>query len=308
MEDARWEAVTRLARTQGGLITRRQAIGTGYAEHHWDRLVTTRSVSQLQRGLYQLAHPDGECPRDLQAALLFCGEGAVASHRSAALLHQMWGVDGFPLEVTVPRRLTALPPSVVTYRSAVPDTDRCRISGLSVTTPARTLLDLASKVDTVTLATLLESARRRDKKLVATLRRRLVESPSFPEVTRTLGTLLSDCEARKRGFDSPFEIQFWHRWPYTGLPMPVPQHEVRDRHGAMYVDFAWPKERVAVETQGYETRRTEVSFDRDARRTARLVALGWLVIPVTYAMFRDDFFGGVLRAVGRNLTARRRGG
>ncbi len=298
MTDKLWDSLGALAAKQAGLITRRQAIQAGYTESGWDRLAAARSLPQLERGLYQLQVPQGAQHRDLQAALLGCGERAVVSHRAAARLHRFWGVDGFPVEVTVPRRL--LPPLTVTaHRGAVPLTDQCEVAGMPVTTPLRTLLDLSPIVDPVTLAAMLESARRKDKSLVAALRTRVPPD-------RAWTTLLNDCEQRTRPMDSPFEIQFWHRWPYTGLPSPRPQFEVRDRQGRMFIDFAWPEEKVAVETQGYETRHSQGSFDYDARRSARLHELGWTVIAVTYAMFQDDLFGGVMRSVARALGGRGR--
>ncbi|MDQ3265287.1 MAG: hypothetical protein M3Y59_16795 [Myxococcota bacterium] len=305
MVDARWEAVAALAGRQSGLVTREQGLAAGYGENAWFRLVNSRTVTQIHRGLYQVRSPEDEQqPRDVYSALLLCGDKAVISHRTAARLHRFWGVDGFPLELTLPGRVVAVPPQVVAHRGEVPTGDTCLVRGLRLTTPARTLLDLAPKLDPVHLAIMLEAARRRDRTLVSTLRERLPGSVLSSNLQRTFHGLLADCDRRPRPMDSPFELQFWHRWPFTGLPSPTPQFEVRDKRGRMYVDFAWPEQKVAVETMGYGTRKTDESFNEDARRAGRLIELGWQVVQITYAMFCEDFFSGVRRSIARALTSR----
>jgi hypothetical protein len=81
------------------------------------------------------------------AAVLACGDGAVLSHRSAAALWGLLPVRSGPVDVTIPasagrkkRRGIRLhrSPSVISAST--------RRSGIPVTTPARTIADLRSKV------------------------------------------------------------------------------------------------------------------------------------------------------------------
>lgn len=300
-----WERLEEVAARQTGLITRKQALAAGFKNSGWAREVEARSLPQLERGLYAVRPVQSGEHRDLHSAVLVCGKDAVVSHRAAARLHKLWGVDGFPLELTVPRRLRFSLPSVETHWGKVPRSDLCEVDGLPVTTRVRTLLDLAPMVDRVGWAMMLESARRRQRNVVSEVARRLRTLDLPTDTVRPLSVLLADCNSRTRAMDSPFEVQFWHRWAFTGLPMPTPQYEVRDGNTIMFIDFAWPKQRVAVETQGFEPRYTRDSFDADGQRNARLVRLGWFVIEVTYTMFRDEFFGGVTGAVARALAEHR---
>ncbi|MDQ3262107.1 MAG: hypothetical protein M3Y59_00380 [Myxococcota bacterium] len=261
-------------------------------------------VFQVNRGLYEVSPPVNEGLRRCTAALLTAGEGAVLSHRSAAKLHRLWGIDGFPVELTVPRRLASSPLPLTVHRGTVPPSELERVHHLPVTSMVRTVTDLAPWLDIAGLAGLVESARRRQREFIPRLGARVAQVRPR-EAQQRLEWVLADTGRRPRPMDSMFEIQFWHRWLTTGLPAPVPQWEVQDPAGRrFYVDFAWPEAKVALETQGYGTRQTSDSFDKDSRRTGRLIALGWIVIPISYAFFRRDFLG-VLTVVREALRQRR---
>jgi very-short-patch-repair endonuclease len=70
----------------------------------------------------------------------------------------------------------------------------------------------------------------------------------------------------------------------SGLPSPVAQYRVSDRHGAFVgrVDFAWPDRKVAVEYDGL-WHADERQFAKDRRRLNRLREAGWTVVFVTAA-------------------------
>jgi very-short-patch-repair endonuclease len=57
----------------------------------------------------------------------------------------------------------------------------------------------------------------------------------------------------------------------AGLPDPVPQCLVEGRRR----DFAWPRERVIVEVDGWRHHRTAVAVDRDAERGNEVTLAGW---------------------------------
>jgi very-short-patch-repair endonuclease len=47
-------------------------------------------------------------------------------------------------------------------------------------------------------------------------------------------------------------------------------------------DFAWPAERVVVETDGWQFRGNRIAFEDDRERDAFLIARGWIVVRVTW--------------------------
>ncbi len=275
MGDEAWNRLLQVAKKQTGLITREQVLKLGYPKHSWDYQVRRGMVRLIHSGLYELSPPGFDDPRELQAALLCTGEGAVLSHRTAARSHGLWGVDGFPLEVSVPNRRRMSVPGVTLWRNVVGPEDLCRFQGLPMTAPVRTVLDLVPLLDAVTLAILLESARRLGKGFLVSLKERVKTFALTHEKRELLTALIEDCEQRPRAYGSVFEVQFRYRLLFMGLPPPQPQFPVRRTNGKFYyLDFAWPEVKLAVETQGYETRQTEASFTGDSSRTTELVSLG----------------------------------
>jgi hypothetical protein len=110
------------------------------------------------------------------AAVLACGEGALASHRSAGRLWRLRGVPRWRPEVTVPRTSCSTTAGIVVHRTDSLDPgDVARRHGTPVTSVARTLLDLGSLLPPPVLATTTEDACIRNLvspiDLVATLER-----------------------------------------------------------------------------------------------------------------------------------------
>ena len=65
------------------------------------------------------------------------------------------------------------------------------------------------------------------------------------------------------------------------LPHPVLQHQIVDLRGRTWrLDFAWPDLRVAAEYDGVDWHSGPEAFLRDRRRTAALLDLGWVVVPI----------------------------
>ena len=113
-------------------------------------------VHRLHLGVYAVGHvaitADG---RDL-AAVLACGSGALLSHRSAAV-HWLV-VRHAPLyEVTVPGRVDR--PGIVARRTrSLTEEDPAVLHGIPVTSPARTLVDLADVLSEQRLADAVHEA------------------------------------------------------------------------------------------------------------------------------------------------------
>src|SRR5439155_25642132 len=95
------------------------------------------------------------------AAVLSCGPGAVLSHQSAAALRGFREPepDG-PVHVTVAGRNPGVREGVVVHRMRAPHpADRAEREGIPVTSPARTLFDLASTLSARELERAFDEAR-----------------------------------------------------------------------------------------------------------------------------------------------------
>ena len=64
----------------------------------------------------------------------------------------------------------------------------------------------------------------------------------------------------------------------AGLPRP----EVNVEIGGLTVDFLWRRNRLVVETDGYEFHRGKSAFQDDKRRDLRLRALGYDLVRLSY--------------------------
>ncbi len=104
--------------------------------------------------------------------------------------------------------------------------------------------------------------------------------------------------------ESALEVRFWRRIRDAGLPLPVCQHSFDDDDGQPgHIDFAWPGAMLAVETRGAKVHANRPAFELNSRRTARLTALGWSVMPVTWNMLEENE-ARVIRQVATALRAR----
>ena len=63
------------------------------------------------------------------------------------------------------------------------------------------------------------------------------------------------------------------------------QNKVEDEHGIMWIDFAFAPVKVGIEYMGWKDHgSTRNAMERDARRRARLSALGWVILDATGGM------------------------
>ena len=173
--DGGWPAALgRLAGCQRGIVTRAQLLNAGLSASSIDKRVKDGWLNRLHRGVYRVGPVAAPGAAEM-AAVLACGEGAVLSHRSAAGLWKLlpYPAGNPPLEVTVPARQARKRPGIRVHRTdrvAVDETTR--LDGIAITTPVRTVLDLAA------------GARMRDleQALAQVERRRLAGAPTLAAI------------------------------------------------------------------------------------------------------------------------------
>src|SRR3954471_9971641 len=139
--------IARLAMRQHGVVARRQLRALGLSNAAVAHRVAAGRLHRVHHGVYAVGHRL-LAPRGWWlAAVLACGPGAVLSDASAAAL---WGLrPSAPIRPDVSVRTSAgrARPGVRIHRRAGlrPDeTTTC--DGIPVTTPARTVLDLAARL------------------------------------------------------------------------------------------------------------------------------------------------------------------
>jgi hypothetical protein len=147
--------------------------------------------------------------------------------------------------------------------------------GIPVTTPARTLLDLAEVLDTPSLTRAVNEARLKHRSTLPELRELLVRSPG--RTTRRLRPFIENTTGPTR---SRFEDEFLRFVARYDLPAP----EMNQIVAGEEVDALWRRERLIVELDGREYH--EHRFEEDRDRDAVLVAAGFSVLRVTWERLR----------------------
>jgi very-short-patch-repair endonuclease len=267
-----------LADSQHGVVTRRQLLREGLTDDVVDGRVRCGLLQQVYRGVYRVG-PAGVPKAREMAAVLVCGENAIVSGRSAAVLWRMlrsFGVDD-PIEVTIAgRRPVARPGIAVRHVRALPADEVTQLDGIPIATPARTLLDLAGggrprDVESALAEALLKVIVARRE--IAALLDRHVGRPgarrlrTLLEGDGTVGVTRSEAEERFLRLIRRAQL----REPLTNTN--CAGHEV---------DFLWRRERLVVEVDGHTYHSSRRRFESDRRRDAALVALGMRVMRVTW--------------------------
>lgn len=136
-------ALQRLAFGQSGYFTAAQALDLGYTYQAQKYHVDSGNWLRVDRGLFRL--PDWPpAPEDQWVRwTLWSGGRGVVSHDSAALVHDLGELDPRQVHLSVPPGFRATDPAVVTHSADLPAADVLDHDSWRVTTPLRTLLDLA---------------------------------------------------------------------------------------------------------------------------------------------------------------------
>jgi hypothetical protein len=271
----------RLAARHHGVVTHEQLIAIGFSKDMIHKRVRSGVLRRLHRGVFLLG-PVAPPLAPAMAAVLACGERAFLSHGSAGRLQSITPYLPNPrtIEVTVverdprPRgvrvhRVRALAPDEITTFQRIP-----------ITTPARTLLDLAPQLNPRQLERSLAESLRRRLVRPATLDALLARHPGRPG-TPALRRLLESDPAFTR---SELEERFLALVRGAGLPDPEANAEL----GPYEIDCVWREERLAVELDGWDFHSDRAAFEADRRRDAELVARGHRVIRITWRQLRDE--------------------
>jgi very-short-patch-repair endonuclease len=291
-----------IARTQDGLITVEQARSAGLSDRSARSRVESGRWERLHPGVYRIAGAPRSWRQDILAACLAVGPAAVASHRSAAGL---WGLDGIGpgwVELSVSRPASHRLPGVIVHRSTDLAAGRPVVrTGIPLTDPARTILDLGAVLPAWRVEAALESALSRRLVTLAGLRSALdAVARRGRRGAGVLRGLLDQRSDAARLSESVLEARVLRLFHDHFLPEPVAQHEVRVGQRLVgRVDFAYPPCKVAIEVDGYEAHSSLSAFGRDRARQNELVTAGWTVLRFTWddVVHRPERVVGVVRQV-----------
>ena len=167
---------------------------------------------------------------------------------------------------------------MIVHRSSLSPDEVAIRHGIPVTTPARTMLDLAAVVNDREFERAMDEA--------AYLRLDLSGLQPRPgrrggaRITRVLaGHRAGSTRTRTKMEELMLALCRRHR-----LPAPL-VNEVVEGHER---DFVWPEQRLIVETDGWQAHGTRQAFENDRRRDAHLIAAGWRPLRLTWKRLTNE--------------------
>ena len=265
--------LARIATRQHGVITAEQLGKLGLDGSATSKRVRAGALHRIHRGVYAVGHPRLETKGLWMAAVLAAGEGAALASLSAAALWRIsrWTPDEiFVLAPGNRRRRNDFRLQTCRHLDKRDVTDE---HGISVTTVARTLVDLTDVLTAPQLANVIHEAAYRhlfDERATRTAMARANGRARLARLTKAL-----ELNARgSAGTRSALEDRFFARAREAGLPEPEINVEVE----GIEVDALWDRRIVEIDGPGHERPRTRTE---DARRDAKLRAAGYDVVRVT---------------------------
>jgi very-short-patch-repair endonuclease len=262
-----------------GVASRGQLLRLGLTAAAIDSRVRRGALRARHIGVYVSGHVPLSDEARWLAAVLACGEGAVLSHTSAARLWRMSSVPADPaVHVTVPRTQRRRP-GIVVHRSPLTGADVTVERGVPVTTPGRTLVDLAAIVPYAALRAIADHGVRLDVFAVRRAAARSCGRRGRVNLARLLGDDGSNLRTRSR-----LERRMRRLARHAGLEPPLINQRI---HGHER-DFAWPAQRLVVEVDGHAFHAPRGAPEHDHDRDAELVLAGWRVLRFTDAQVFGD--------------------
>jgi very-short-patch-repair endonuclease len=279
------ERIRAVAAAQYGVITRIQLLDLGVSSSAIARLVTSGRLVRLHRGVFRLALAGGDWTTEM-AAVLAGGPEAVLSHASAASVMSL-GLPRThhprPVHVSVPGSGRGRRPGICFHRvEPLRDDERAVINGIPVTSPTRTLVDIAGVLGSREIERAMAVATREgliaDDELCSlpdryarrpgmALLRALIRDQAARRFTRS--------EAERKGLDL---IRIGR--------LPLPRTNVP--FGPYELDFFWPEERLAVEIDGYAHHSSRARFEGDRRKDIWLRTQGIDVIRLSWRQITNE--------------------
>jgi predicted transcriptional regulator of viral defense system len=270
--------MARLRERQHGVIATRQLAALGLARGGVARRAQAGRLHRIHRGVYAVGHRVLTVDGRRMAAVLAAGPGAVLSHASAAALWELRPTSATRIDVSV--RSTAgrgKRPGLRIHRTArLGDDEITEHHGIRVTTPARTLLDLASSLPRRALERALDEAEIRhlyDRRSLEAMARAHAGERGAAALKQAL-----DLDGEPALTKSELEELFLAICDDHGIERPKVNADI----AGLEVDFVFDDRRLAVEADSWQFHRTRRAFERDRERDAILARAGYRTLRFTH--------------------------
>jgi hypothetical protein len=262
--------IAALAERQGGVVARRQLLARGVTSREIDRRLAAGRLFRIHTGVYAVGHRVVGTLGGWWAAVLACGPGGVLSDDSAGDAWEMRRSERSLIDITVGRHGARTRPGLRTHRRLLAPDEVTELDGLPITTPERTLLDLAaSGLRGRKLERALDQAERMRLVDFGQLGR-LLERHLGARGTPALRAVAARYAAAPVDTHSVLEDLAVELCDTHGIPRPAGNTVV----AGWVRDLYWPHARLVVEVDSYAYHRSPSALSDDRERDVSLTLAG----------------------------------
>ncbi len=259
VSDCAW-IIARDAARQHGRVTVAQLRAAGVDKRRTHRWLVEGRLHRVHRGVYAVGHLANSADALYMGALLAGGAKAVLSHGPPSHVLQLLKGQPPAPEVTIPTTAHHRRPGIVIHRVRdLPAPDVMTAHGMRMTTPARTLLDLALRLTPENLARACHKAWVRHQTGPAEFEACIARTSGKPGAAKLRAAFGSDVTLSK------LETGFGKLLRAHGLPLPRTNIDVLGDK----VDCHWPELGLTVELVSFRFHATRQGFETDVARRRR---------------------------------------
>jgi very-short-patch-repair endonuclease len=286
------KSVHSTVRRQHWVIARRQLLAFGYTSDWIRHAIDSRRLFPVHAGVYAVGRKQLTQEGYFIAAVLACGDNAVLSHQSAAIL---WGILKGRLrtiEISVPRERNPRVKGIRVHRRKSVGTAKRK--GIPVTTPIQTLIDVAPRLDGTQLERAVNEAINRDLTTPDRLRKAVDRQRALRTLLDRDTFVLTDTELEQRFVPIARTV---------GLPKPQTQVVVNGYR----VDFYFEGLEIVVEADSLRFHRTAAQQRKDVLRDQAHFKAGLIPLRFTHWQIYHDaaYVAETLTGVVASRTLRR---
>ncbi len=270
--DARIAAV---ADAQYGLVSVGQLAACGLSPSAARTRAAKGRLHRLHRGVFTPGHRRLPAGGAVAAAVLACGFGASASHRTSAGLRDLRSDGRTLIDVAVRSAAGRRPGNVITHSARrLRPRDVTIVAGIPSTSVARTLLDCAPALGRRGTEKLVIAAEQMGTFDLLAVRDLLRHVPGHNGAA-ILRSAVGDAARGSGDTASPAEDALLIAFRRAGLPEPECNAAIQlDSGGFVYPDFLWRAARLVVEADPL-SHDNRASYRSDRRRDRALDRLGF---------------------------------
>jgi very-short-patch-repair endonuclease len=280
-------------REQHGLINIEQLADLGLNAAARRRRVKAGLLVPVLPGVFRVSSADESWRQFVQAAWMWLRDRGVISHVTSATLMRLVESESYPVELSTPLSSLRAPDERISIHrvKSLAGRDIRLLDEMKITTPVRTVFDLAGSLPPNRFEHVLDEARRRHLVAERPLRELLNRcARQGRSGVKTMRRVLDSGELQLPVPGSRFERNFIQFLDRRRLPEAQRQVVIKDKDGVFVarVDFAYPNLKIAIECDGRKHHFGVDDWERDTARNSRLAALGWLVIHVSWHMLVNE--------------------